>query len=129
VRSKTPSGLSCSYDGIERYKDHDTYRLTFTSEFQQKPALKALWIDVHNAEIWKVILSGYLPIALGDNPANARLTDFEVELEQQGPYLVVDHVTWKYRYHEYDQYSDLFGEYYYSGFEFPSQLPVTVFRT
>ena len=129
VRSKNASGLACSNDGFERYNDHDTYRLSFTTAFPDKPALKALWIDTHTSEIWKVILSGYLPIALSDNPKNALLADFEVELEQQGPYLVVDHVTWKYRYHQYDQYSNLFGEYYYSGFEFPSRLPLSVFQT
>lgn len=129
VRSRNPSGLSCTNDGIERYKDHDTYLLSFTTQFPERPSLKALWVDVHTSEIWKVILTGYLPIALTDNPKNARLTDFEVELQEEGRYLVVNHVTWKYRYHQYDQYSNLFGEYYYTGFQFPSDLPSTAFRT
>jgi len=129
VRSKNSSGLTCSNDGFDRYKEHDTYRLTFTTTSPDKPALKALWIDTRTSEIWKVILSGYLPISLSEDQKKTLLADFEIELIQRGPYLVVDHVTWKYRYHQYDQYSNLFGEYYYTGFEFPSRLPPSVFQT
>jgi len=127
VRSKNPSGLSCTNDGSQRYKDHDVYRITFTTTHTDKPSVREMLVDARTLEIWKVILSGYLPVGLRSDPRNAALTDFEVEMAQVGIYLVVSHVTWKYRYYEYSQYSDLFGEYYYSGFEFPSELPRAYF--
>jgi hypothetical protein len=124
VRAHNPDGLTCMTDGVENYRGHETYRLSFVSSHPERPALRALWVDVTSSEIWKVNLSGSLPIALDDQP---RLAEFEIELAPVDAYVVIDHVTWKYRYHEYAQYSDFFGEYYYSGFQFPPTLPATFF--
>ena len=126
VRARNTDGMTCSTDGIENYRGHQTYRLSFYSTHPERPALRGLWIDVATSEIWKVDLSGSLPIAL-DDEKTIRLAEFELELDQIGPYVVIDHVTWKYRYHEFAQYSDFFGEYHYSGFQFPDTLPATFF--
>ncbi len=126
VRTKNASGISCSTQGVETYKDRETYRIDFTTAHPEKPALKSLWVDTRNGEIWKVVLSGSLPLELGDVTLS-RLTDFEVELTQIGRYVVVDHVTWKYRYDQFSQSAKFFGEYYNSGFAFPEILPASEF--
>ncbi|MBV9270116.1 MAG: hypothetical protein JO165_03420, partial [Candidatus Eremiobacteraeota bacterium] len=55
------------------------------------------------------------------------LANFEVELGYSGPYLMVNHVVWKYRNYEYSQWDDYFGEYYFSDFHFPDKLPAETF--
>jgi len=126
VHARNSDGMTCTTDGIENYHGHETYRLSFQSTHPERPALRALWVDIGNSEIWKVELSGSLPIVLDDERA-IRLAEFEIELNQIGPYVVISHVTWKYRLHEFAQYSDFIGEYYYSGFQFPDKLPETFF--
>lgn len=127
VRSK-PRGITCEIVGRESYRGHDTYHLDFVADQADKPSLKALWIDARTGDIWKVILSGFVPVvAVDENGKTLRLTDYEVELEQSGPYVVVDHVTWKYSDREYSQTSRFFGEYYYSGYGFPAALPASYF--
>lgn len=127
VRTK-PRGMRCENLGREEYRRHNTYHLDFSSTRPDRPSLKALWIDTRTSDIWKVILSGFVPVlAQSGTGTGARLTDYEVELEQSGPYLVVDHVTWKYDDREYSQISRFFGEYYYSGYDFPVALPASYF--
>ncbi len=126
VRAHNSDGLTCTVEGIENYRGHQTFRLSFESTHPERPALHGLWIDTVSAEIWKVDLSGTLPIAL-DDQRTPRLAQFQIELDQVGQYVVINHVTWKYRYHEFAQYSDFFGEYYYSSFKFPDTLPATYF--
>ena len=126
VRAHNSDGLSCTNDGIVSYDGHETYRLSFFSPHPDRPALRGLWVDVGSSEIWKVDLSGSLPIALDDG-RTPRLANFEIELKKIDAYVVIDHVTWKYRLREFAQYSDFFGEYYYSGFQFPDALPATFF--
>lgn len=126
VRTK-PRGMTCENLGREEYRGHDTYHLGFSSAQPEKPSLKALWIDAGSGDIWKVILSGLVPVVAQSAGGGSRLTDYEIELEQDGPYLVVDHVTWKYNEREYSQTSRFFGEYYYSSFDFPAALPAGYF--
>lgn len=129
VRSRA-ADVSCTNEGLQQYRGHNAYRVMFETKQPEKPSLKALWIDVQSDEIWKVILSAYIPVTgLNSDQTQLRMTDFQVELERQGAYLVVDHVTWKYRLREYTQYSEFFGEYYYSSFQFPRALPAGYFST
>lgn len=121
---RTHGGETCEIAGRERYKDHDTYHLVFHGAPTDRPALKAVWIDVQSADIWKVIVSGYLYFF---DRTPAPLADFAVELRYAGPYLVVDHVTWSYRERLYDQYAQFFGEYEFTGFRFPNSLPDAYF--
>jgi hypothetical protein len=83
-----------------------------------------MWVDTKSKDIWKLIVSGYVIFA--DIPEKP-LTDFQVELGYAGPYLVVNHVTWAYRLRSYSQYENLFGEYYFTGFDFPASLPNSLF--
>lgn len=122
--------LSCRNDGLELYKDHVTYRLTFTTSHPERPSLKMLWIDARTSEIWKVIVSGAVPVSLSDDDrAVPGLADYEVELADFEHHVVVDHVTWKYSFREFSQTADLFGEYYYSAFGFPKEVPPGLFET
>jgi hypothetical protein len=67
-------------------------------------------------------------VRFDDDPQGPRpLALFEVELGYVGPYLVVDHVVWSYRRHQYSQVSTYFGEYNFSGFSFPDALPGAYF--
>ncbi|MDP9018844.1 MAG: hypothetical protein M3N19_11050 [Candidatus Eremiobacteraeota bacterium] len=125
VRSN--NGLTCTNEGVERYKDHSAYHLSFTTQGKARPALRTLLVDTAKSEIWKVVLSQYLPLP-GTSIAAPPLVTFEIELQEANQYLVVQHVTWKYEFREYSQWSTLFGEYYYSDFQFPAQMPVTLFQ-
>jgi hypothetical protein len=122
--------LSCRNNGLEQYKDHLTYRLTFNTIHPERPSLKALWIDARTSEIWKVIVSGTVPVTLSDDDRTVPgLTDYEVELANFENYVVVDHVTWRYSFREFSQTADLFGEYRYSAFGFPKDVPPGFFDT
>ncbi|HEY8314380.1 MAG TPA: hypothetical protein VIG51_09430 [Candidatus Baltobacteraceae bacterium] len=116
--------IQCVLAGSEVYKGHNTYHLVFQNTPRDRPAVKAMWVDTRSKDIWKLVVSGFVVFTDMETPP---LTDFEVELRYAGPYLVVDHVTWKYRLREYSQYDNLFGEYYFTGFDFPPSLPDSLF--
>lgn len=116
--------VRCVLADTETYKGHETYRLIFENTPHDRPAVKSIWIDTRSRDIWKVIVSGYVVFT---DVADSPLTDFQVELGYAGPYLVVRHVTWAYRLHEFSQYEDLFGEYYFTGFRFPPSMPAAIF--
>ncbi len=123
---RTQGDLGCSVQGIESYKGHTTYVLAFNGVSSKRPAIKAMWVDTQTEAIWKLIVSGYVHFD-GSTQGPNSLTDFEVELGYSGPYLVVNHVVWSYRRHEYSQSSDYFGEYTLSGYTFPQALPASYF--
>ncbi|HVS47034.1 MAG TPA: hypothetical protein VMS32_10285 [Verrucomicrobiae bacterium] len=114
-------GATCSNLGIEQYHGHTTYHLQLTASDPNRPSVKALWIDTGSQEVWKVIASGRLLFVAAQT--NVRpLADFEVELAQEGPYVVVNHVTWSYNLRVYSQYENFFGEYYMSDFAYPNRV-------
>ncbi|MBC5815901.1 MAG: hypothetical protein GIW97_05095 [Candidatus Eremiobacteraeota bacterium] len=121
--------MSCANEGIELYKDHETYRLAFNTVFPNRPSLKALWVDTRTSEIWKVIVSGAVPVGFSSDERRVGLADFEVELAPYDNYVVVNHVTWKFNFREYSQTATFFGEYYYHGFEFPKVVPAGFFSS
>lgn len=123
VRSQ--GSIACENQGVENYKGRDTYHLVFRGTSPTHPSVKQLWVDVQNRDILKLIVSGY--VFFTDEQGRPPLADFQVELSYVGPYLVVNHVVWSYRRHEYDQYSEYFGEYYYTGYSFPEALPDAYF--
>ncbi len=121
ARVRTQGSVKCQVGDVESYKGHNSYHLVFTGTDPRRPALKALWIDTGSYEIWKVIVSGFVRFA-DDQGGPLPLADFEVELGYTGPYLVVDHVVWSYRRHEYSQESTYFGEYTLTGYQFPGSV-------
>lgn len=124
VRSQ--GDIACRVTGVETYKGHATYHLSFENVRHDRPSLKALWVDTASKDIWKLIVSGYVNFA--DDPGAAPgLADFEVELAYSGPYLMVDHVVWQYDRREYSQVSRYFGEYTLSDYNFPGSLPKSYF--
>lgn len=118
--------IACDIADVETYKGHQAYHIVFRNTPRNRPGLKELWIDTQSRDIWKLRVTGYV-LFVGSQEASP-LTDFQVELEYAGPYLVVDHVVWQYRRREYSQYADYFGEYTLGGFSFPSTLPNSYFR-
>jgi hypothetical protein len=117
--------IACTLHDVEIYKGHSAYHLLF-SYATNHPSLKELWVDTQTATIWKVIVSGYVNFA-DDSGGAPPLADFEVEVGYDGPYLVVNHVVWSYRRRVYSQFSNYFGEYTMSGFDFPRDLPASYF--
>jgi hypothetical protein len=110
----------------EVYKSHHTYHLSFGGGTPGRPKLKDLWVDAQSSEIWKLIVTG--PVTFLDDPEHPHgLAEFQVELDYDGPYLVVKHVVWSYRRQEYSQYVDYFGEYTFTGYSFPTALPASYF--
>src|SRR5579884_2813065 len=123
VRSE--GDMRCEVRDVEAYKGHSTYHLQFTRiSGISKPSIKAIWVDTTSDAIWKVIVTGYVRF---DEDNKRDLADFEVELGYTGPYLVVNHVVWSYRRHEYSQISNYFGEYTLTGYSFPPHMPGTYF--
>jgi hypothetical protein len=118
--------VTCTVAGIEEYKGHRSYHLTFGNPVQNKPAIKAIWIDAASQDVWKLVVSGYVMFV--DSSQAPPLADFEVELGYQGPFLVVNHVVWQLRRREYSQYATYFGEYTLTGFTFPNKLPAQYFE-
>ncbi|HEV2261473.1 MAG TPA: hypothetical protein VGR69_04200 [Candidatus Rubrimentiphilum sp.] len=117
--------LTCRLDGIVNYKDHRAYHLVFGNYSPDRPVIKEIWIDAASQDVWKLIVSGYVYFAdpVGPQP----LADFQVELGYAGPFLVVNHVVWQLRHHEFSQYANYFGEYILTGFNFPNSLPPAYF--
>jgi hypothetical protein len=126
ARVRAQGDVRCDVTDVEEYKGHITYHLLFSGAPSTVPSLKAMWVDTGSEDIWKVIVSGYVRFA-DDSDGPLPLADFEVELEDAGRYLVVDHVVWSYRRHEYSQISNYFGEYTLSGYSFPDSLPSSEF--
>lgn len=123
---RSSGGVTCTVVDEELYKDHDTYHLAFTGAQETRPHLQEMWIDRRSHDIWKLVLTG--PVPLIDESGNSRgLAQFQVELAYNGPHLVVKHVVWTYRLREYSQYVDYFGEYVFDDFRFPQTLPDSYF--
>lgn len=123
---RSAGNVQCTLVSQETYKSHDAYHLAFTGAPDEKPHLKDLWIDSRTHDIWKLIITG--PVPLIDDRGHSRgLAEFQVELGYNGPHLVVNHVVWSYRLRQYSQYVDYFGEYVFDGYTFPASLPESYF--
>ena len=117
--------LSCTLRDVVTYRGHRSYRVSIGNVPLDRPAVKELLIDTQSFDIWKLVVRGFVLFTGTDTAAS--LTDFQVEMAYAGPYLVVDHVTWHYRLRQYSQYDRLFGEYYFSDFDFPKSMPAALF--
>lgn len=122
---RTHGDAQCELAGTQTYKGHSSYHLVFTHAKADRPQLKELWVDTSSYDIWKIALSGYVYFAGADK--EPPLANFQVELGYTGPYLLVNHVVWAYRDHVYSQWDDYFGEYYFSGFQFPQRVSPDLF--
>lgn len=123
---RVKSAVTCTNEGIQKYRGYEVYHLTFHGADPNRPHLRALWIDTRTMDVWKVALAA--PVRLVDGPAAAYdLADYEVELGYRGPYLVVDHVTWTLGEKAYSQSTTYRGEYSLSGYSFPATLPPSYF--
>lgn len=123
---RAAGNLRCTVQGLETYKGHPTYHLTFSGGTPGRPSIEEMWVDAGSREVWKLKLSGYVYFVSATG-GSAPLADFQVELGYEGPYLVVRHVVWEYRRREYSQYSVYFGEYDFTQYSFPQTLPESYF--
>jgi hypothetical protein len=123
---RTPGAITCALSS-QFYHQRPTYHLTFRGgHVSDRPSVKEMWVDARSEDVWKLIVSG--PVAFADDPAGEHpLADFEVELGYTGPYLLVNHVVWKYRRREFSQYATYFAEYTLTSYSFPSELPSSYF--
>jgi len=115
----------CTDRGLENYRGHLVYHLALTPYDPTRPALKGLWVDATTSEIWKVLVSGTLTM-INAQPIVDPTVDFVVELAPEGPYVMVDHVTFAYRMPVFSQYSDFLGEYSMSNFQYPASMPASM---
>lgn len=125
VRSE--GAVSCTLSETVPYKGRVSRHLIFSGgQIAERAGVKEMWVDAKTGDVWKLIVSG--PVAFADDPGSkTELADFEVELGYVGPYLLVNHVTWKYHRREFSQYSSYFAEYTLGGYAFPAQLPASYF--
>ncbi len=123
---RTSGSVTCTIADEEIYKSHETYHLVFTSSASGRPGLKALWIDTHTHDVWKLIVNGPVTF-LSDSGSTQQFAEFQVELGYTGPYLLVNHVVWKYDERQYSQRAQYFGEYTFSDYAFPAMLPASYF--
>jgi hypothetical protein len=123
---RTEGSIACNAR-TEMYHGRGTYHLSFSGgHVADRASLKDMWVDARSTDVWKLIVSG--PVSFADDPGDVHpLADFEVELGYTGPYLLVNHVIWKYRRHEYSQYATYFAEYTLGSYTFPSELPSSYF--
>jgi hypothetical protein len=112
----------CDIENDQNYDNMESMHVALPAAPTDRPALKELWIDPKTMDILKVIVSGELDFP-GGTDSQKHFADFEVELEHVGQFIVVRHVTWKYKLRVYSQYSSLFGEYYFDGYTFSSTSP------
>lgn len=124
---RAASSLQCQLLGAERYRGYNTYHLRISGGDTSKPLLREAWIDRSTSEFWKITVSADFPHSSGFNPPPHSLVIYEIELGQTGPYILVDHVTWKFVMREYAQWSNVLGEYYLSNFSFPQSVPASYF--
>lgn len=124
ARVRSQGRVRCTIDE-EQYKSRQTYHLTFTGGLQNRPRLEEMWVDVHSSDVWKLIVTG--PVNFLGDDGTPTLARFQVELGYQGPYLVVNHVVWTYQRRIYSQYAEYFGEYTFSGYAFPKDIPASYF--
>lgn len=124
---RTASSLQCQLVGDERYRGYETYHLRISGGDPTKPLLREAWVDRNSADFWKITVSSDFPQAAGFNAPAHSVVLYEIELSQTGPYILVDHITWKCVVHEFSQWSNVFGEYYLSNFSFPPSVPKSYF--
>ncbi len=125
VRSE--GAVTCTLAETVMYKGRLSHHLIFSGgHVDDRPGVKEMWIDAKTSDVWKLIVSG--PVVFADDPGSkTELADFEVELGYVGPYLLVNHVVWKCRRHEFSQYATYFAEYTMNAFSFPAELPASYF--
>lgn len=120
--------VSCSIAGVGPYRSRQAYHLIFRGAIPARPHLDDLWVDVQSHDIWRVDVTGPVDLLAGAD-SSIGLGKYEIELTYSGPYLVVDHVTWRYRQRVYSQEADYTAEYSFSGFAFPRELPSSYFAS
>jgi hypothetical protein len=111
----------------EYYEGAIATRIDLPDAPKDRPVLKSLWLDPQTGAVRKCVVLGRLIFRSPGQNSAAEFAPFEVEFEQQGPYTVVRHVTWKYNLRYYSQTSSLFGEYYYNAYSFPQRVEATAF--
>ncbi|HET9095514.1 MAG TPA: hypothetical protein VFN37_02535 [Candidatus Baltobacteraceae bacterium] len=120
--------VRCANEGMERLKSREVYHLAFRGANPARAHLDDLWIDAHSYDIWRLRVTGPVALLASAN-SSIGLGKYDVEMAYQGPYLVVDHVVWSYRERIYSQYADYTGEYTFSDFAFPRELPPSFFAS
>ncbi|MDE2483115.1 MAG: hypothetical protein KGN02_13120 [bacterium] len=87
------------------------------------PALKEIWIDRTSHDVARIVMSAPLAYYGQDADVPNALVDYRIGITRIGPYQVVHHVTWTYRYRVYDQGSVLDGEYVFTNYQFADTPP------
>lgn len=118
--------VACTVRGVETLQGRDVYHLAFTGANVARPHLDDLWIDTVTTDVLKVALTAPAPI---DDGLNGRpsFAHYDVVLRNEGPYELVDTVTWVYRRRIYSQQAQYSGEYSFADYTFPQALPPSYF--
>jgi len=88
-----------------------------------RPALKEIWIDRHSLAIVHVVVAEYVTFYLPDTKLTHTLTDYTLDVENIGGYIVLRRVTWSYSFRVYDQRSRLDAEYDFGNYRFGTSPP------
>lgn len=106
----------------ESFFGRDVYHLQFAGADSSKAHLDELWVDTRTHDIWKLAMDA--PVYFGDDAGpRSVMAHYEIQLGYDGPYLVVQHVASQFTRREYTQSSHYVGDYVFSDFAFPKDLP------
>lgn len=122
---------ACIDQGDENIDGKKFAHLVLSGGYEDRPELKAIWIDRSTFTVRRAIVSQFLTFLYDySGKRGQQLVDYTIEVAQINGYSVIRQVNWEYTYRVYSQYSTISAEYTFAGFRFDSRPPVgTLFAT
>lgn len=122
---------ACIDQGDEMVDGSRSAHLVVADAPEDRPALKAIWVDRSTFEVRRAVVSQWLTFLYDySGKKGQQLVDYTIAVEEINGYSVIKQVNWEYTYRVFSQYSTISAEYNFDGFHFDSQPPVgTLFAT
>ena len=121
----------CVDQGDELVDGNQTAHLVIADAPEDRPALKAIWIDRHSLDVRRAVVSQWLTFLYDySGKRGQQLIDYTIAVQQIGGFSVIKQVNWEYTYRVYSQYSTISAEYRFDAFRFDTKPPTgTLFAT
>lgn len=115
----------CVDQGDETVDGRATAHLIIPDAPDDRPALKAIWIDRKTFAIRRAVVSQWLTFLYDySGKRGQRLVDYTIAVEDINGYSVIHQVNWEYTYRVYSQFSTISAEYTFNGFHFDNKPPI-----
>ncbi len=121
----------CIDQGDELVDGRRAAHLVIADAADDRPALKAIWIDRHSLDVRRAVVSQWVTFLYDyTGKRGQQLIDYTIVVQQIGAYDVIRQVNWEYTYRVFSQYSTISAEYTFNGFQFDTKPPTgTLFAT